>query len=580
MPMENGLPGVGHWALYGVGRNVGVTTILVFACACASKRPTFGHRQGTNADAGPSASEASSEGEQPATTTTVADSAPSSLTSSDAASSDLRSEEPTGTATPNDDSDSDSSEDSEELAESLDGGRESECGDSELDGAEQCDDGNVEDDDGCSAQCVAEEGYLCDASECEPDCGDGKLVGEQAGADGCDDGNTDDDDGCSATCQVELGWACEGEPSDCQKTCGDGIAQEGESCDEGPNNADGMGCNANCVVSGSVVGTYHRDGMEFCRLGATTSGIEFRANGNALIAVNGFCPEDSLLLGEFDASVTLVRDYATDLLLPEPGLEDSALVGEDWLLATQGCTYRITPEGQLTDVCEPDRITGDLVLEAFDAQRYLAANDAELAMFGPGSPAPGDTPLWVVSAPTTPAGSYSFADATIGHQNSIVRVGSFRPEGEDGSRAIIQRYSSTGNLASTRTDTSIQRYGSVHTSPDGGYLVSSSFGGESQITKLDSNMDVAWSHVIDTSSSPIVVYGVDSRSRVVLGYNASDGSGWTLEKLTSDGQLVMWSSKGLLRNGIRMKIAPDDSIWVTSIYFDITTQLDIIRVAP
>src|SRR5690606_32148571 len=110
----------------------------------------------------------------------------------------------------NDDSQNESSG---EPTDSLDGGRDSECGDGEQEGDEQCEDGNTEDDDGCSARCVAEEGYLCDASECEPDCGDGKLVGEQAGADGCDDGNTDDDDGCSATCQVELGWACEGEPS-------------------------------------------------------------------------------------------------------------------------------------------------------------------------------------------------------------------------------------------------------------------------------------------------------------------------------------------------------------------------------
>lgn len=507
--------------------------------------------------------------------TTSSDSAPSGSTFSDAAPFDSMSGATSDPAMASDDSENDSSG---EPTDSLDGGRDSECGDGEQEGDEQCDDGNTEDDDGCSAQCVAEEGYVCDVGECEPNCGDGKLVGVQTEANGCDDGNVDDGDGCSTTCIVEPGWACEGEPSKCQQTCGDGVVQERESCDEGSNNADGMGCNANCVVSGSVTGAYHRDGMEFCRLGATTSGIEFRANGNALIAVNGFCPEDSLLLGEFDASVTLLRDYATDLLLPEPGLEDSTLVGEDWLLATQGCTYRIAPEGQFTEVCEPDRITGYMVLEALDAMRYVAANDTELALFGPGSPALGDAPLWSVSAPTSPAGSYLFADATIGHQNSIVRVGSFRPEGEDGYRALIQRYSSAGNLASSRTNTAVRSYDSVLASPDGGYLVYSPI--EGQVTKLDSNMDVAWTRVIDTSSPSFVVSGVDSHSRVVLGYDAADGSGWTLEKLTVDGQLVMWSSKGLLHNGILMEIAPDDSIWVTSIYFDITTQLDIIRIAP
>ncbi|MBW2529077.1 MAG: DUF4215 domain-containing protein [Deltaproteobacteria bacterium] len=42
-------------------------------------------------------------------------------------------------------------------------------------------------------------------------CGDGVInVGEQ-----CDDGNTDSSDGCSATCKVEAGFVCLDEPSTC-----------------------------------------------------------------------------------------------------------------------------------------------------------------------------------------------------------------------------------------------------------------------------------------------------------------------------------------------------------------------------
>src|SRR4029453_15718515 len=42
------------------------------------------------------------------------------------------------------------------------------------------------------------------ASVCEDHCGDGAPnSGEQ-----CDDGNTDDGDGCSAVCTVEDGWEC------------------------------------------------------------------------------------------------------------------------------------------------------------------------------------------------------------------------------------------------------------------------------------------------------------------------------------------------------------------------------------
>jgi cysteine-rich repeat protein len=63
------------------------------------------------------------------------------------------------------------------------------CGDGVLNVGEECDDGNTDDEDGCSSTCVEE--Y----------CGDGVLqsgMGEE-----CDDGNTDDGDGCSSNCKEE-----------------------------------------------------------------------------------------------------------------------------------------------------------------------------------------------------------------------------------------------------------------------------------------------------------------------------------------------------------------------------------------
>lgn len=64
------------------------------------------------------------------------------------------------------------------------------CGDGVLQMDEECDDGNVEDEDGCSARCLVER------------CGDGiiqSMLGEQ-----CDDGNEMDGDGCSSTCTIEM----------------------------------------------------------------------------------------------------------------------------------------------------------------------------------------------------------------------------------------------------------------------------------------------------------------------------------------------------------------------------------------
>ncbi len=85
---------------------------------------------------------------------------------------------------------------------------------------EECDDGNADNEDGCSNTCL-EEG-----------CGDGVLqvlLGEE-----CDDGNLDAEDGCSDVCVEEY--------------CGDGIVQAGlgEICDDG-NAIDDDGCPNSCV---------------------------------------------------------------------------------------------------------------------------------------------------------------------------------------------------------------------------------------------------------------------------------------------------------------------------------------------
>lgn len=95
------------------------------------------------------------------------------------------------------------------------------CGDGHLDGgcAEECDDGNTADDDGCDANCLLE-------------CGNGALDGTEE----CDDGNVDSGDGCSADCTQETAGA----------VCGNGAVEAGEDCDDG-NTTSGDGCAANCV---------------------------------------------------------------------------------------------------------------------------------------------------------------------------------------------------------------------------------------------------------------------------------------------------------------------------------------------
>ncbi len=95
------------------------------------------------------------------------------------------------------------------------------CGDGLLDAFEQCDDGNTNNGDGCSANCVR-----------EVFCGDG-ITSQPTET--CDDGNTVSNDGCSATCQSEA-------------TCGDNqINQANETCDDGNMN-NGDGCTSKCLL--------------------------------------------------------------------------------------------------------------------------------------------------------------------------------------------------------------------------------------------------------------------------------------------------------------------------------------------
>ena len=122
------------------------------------------------------------------------------------------------------------------------------CGDDIVDSAETCDDGNTEGCDGCSTTCETEScgnGVAECGEECEPGvgppgtcsadclrfvplgCGDGEVTGNEQ----CDDGNTIDGDGCSHQCREER--------------CGDQTQDVGEECDDG-NVACGDGCSPVC----------------------------------------------------------------------------------------------------------------------------------------------------------------------------------------------------------------------------------------------------------------------------------------------------------------------------------------------
>jgi len=122
------------------------------------------------------------------------------------------------------------------------------CGDGVTEGYERCDDGNTDDGDGCSSDCISEicgdgvlenngqapdeecdDGNTRDGDGCMGDCACGPCGdGVQCGFEFCDDGNTIDDDSCNNACEHSPG-------------CGNGVVEGAEECDDG-NTAAGDGC--------------------------------------------------------------------------------------------------------------------------------------------------------------------------------------------------------------------------------------------------------------------------------------------------------------------------------------------------
>jgi len=120
------------------------------------------------------------------------------------------------------------------------------CGNGTRTSDEACDDGNIDNGDGCTSACVVEDNFACptENSECIQivTCGNGRIEGPET----CDDRNTNPNDGCSDTCQIEQGWSCPLAGTACVASmCGDGFVAGFEICDDG-NSDINDGCDAQC----------------------------------------------------------------------------------------------------------------------------------------------------------------------------------------------------------------------------------------------------------------------------------------------------------------------------------------------
>jgi cysteine-rich repeat protein len=121
------------------------------------------------------------------------------------------------------------------------------CGNGEKEEGEACDDGNTDNNDGCSSICTIEEESDSDDDQkvetelSDPVCGNGLQEGKEE----CDDGNTDNNDGCDQTCGIEL------TPKTTivvvKTICGNGEKEADEECDDG-NTDNNDGCSSICTI--------------------------------------------------------------------------------------------------------------------------------------------------------------------------------------------------------------------------------------------------------------------------------------------------------------------------------------------
>jgi hypothetical protein len=421
------------------------------------------------------------------------------------------------------------------------------CGDGEVNGDEVCDDAT---NDGSYGGCMPD----CDALA--PYCGDGEVTDAEV----CDDGTNDGSyGGCAAACD-ELG-----------PNCGDGTMNGEEQCDNGAANENGSGCNVDCVISGSVIGTYVEGGLSFCD-GTFVTNPAFR-DGNAFIAVTGYCPDDSVVLAEFSPAVEQVQQL-DDILLPDTPVYEGTMAGDNWVITAYNCTYSISPMGELTEACM-ERFNGHSALQGREDGSYIALDYDGLAQYPAGSPQDGDATDWLAVPPDNGSYDYTFSNATLGASDSTIVVGYRRLISNSTYVGYVAQFSAAGNPVDSATFPSVQYLYEVATGSEGGIAVTSAYP-DYRLMHLDDNFNEDWGYAVPTTGDILV--DIDSTGAVVFAYTDQATSTGVLRKWSADGLTEHWSIEAAVSGyASRMAIAPDDSIWIATATGG---GYGVIRVAP
>ena len=191
-------------------------------------------------------------------------------------------------------------------------------------------------------------------------CGDGVVEFLE----GCDDGNFTPGDGCAANCLVESGNACgsTGESGDaaclngncnfetglCEAFCGDGIVDGTEGCDDG-NALDGDGCSAACLVEdGGQCGTGALIGAAACVSGVCNSGANVcgAGCGDGVVDAGEGCDDGNIFTGDGCTASCLIED---GIACTEGVLCDSGVCADDGLCGASTCGDGVVDANEACD---------------------------------------------------------------------------------------------------------------------------------------------------------------------------------------------------------------------------------------
>ena len=237
------------------------------------------------------------------------------------------------------------------------------CGNGIVDPGEVCDDGNIMDGDGCSGDCKSAEA-----------CGD-HVVNTEAG-EVCDDGNNVDGDGCSHDCKS-------------LEQCGNGIVDINEICDDGNTHngtcGDGHVCdsNADCTVgsctpdgcasdckSNETCGNGIKDLGEVCDDGHAPGGCEDDCQhgvgcGNGVLDSGEEC-DDGNLINTDDCSANCKINVCGDGIVDSTGIthHETCDPGSNGVaVETAGCNIDCTTpscgDGKVNTHFLPDGVHGE-----------------------------------------------------------------------------------------------------------------------------------------------------------------------------------------------------------------------------